>query len=78
MNYLGIDQYGNKTMLPDLKHKTLKEVYYCGNIKPMYQDTLDQNSGNWKSYKTGYVLGQGRGNYPLWVRFFKTERVIFN
>lgn len=66
--YLGIDQYGNKTLLQTLSYKSIKAAYYCGKINKMYQDTKEG-----ESFQTGYVLGMGQGNQALWVRFYKLE-----
>ena len=63
--YIGIDQYGNKEILPDKKYKTLKEIYYCGSIRKMYRDI------NGQPKHIGYVLGQGKDNISLWVEIFK-------
>jgi hypothetical protein len=71
--YIGIDQYGQKTLLQTLSYKSIKAAYYCGKIKKMYQDTKDG-----ESFQTGYVLGMGNGNQALWVRFYKLENPFSN
>lgn len=64
--YIAIDQYGNKTILKDKKYSTLKDKFYCGNIQKMYIDSKDNTIRH-----IGYILGQGRGNNPLWIELFK-------
>ncbi len=65
--YLAIDQHGQKTIIPDYKRKTLKEKFFCGQIKKMYID----NTKTGKSRHCGFVLGQGKGNISLWISIFK-------
>jgi len=70
--YLAIDQYGNKTILPDKKYKTLREKFYCSKyakVSRMYRDTKDPL----KPRHVGYVLGQGHNNNCLWVDLFRLE-----
>lgn len=64
--YLAVDQFNNKTILENIKYKTLKSVFYCGSIKKMYVDTKRGEVA-----QVGFVLGQGRGNQSLWVKIFK-------
>ncbi len=63
--YLCVDQYGIETVLQDVKRATLKETFNGGRIDKMYQD---RNDGT--TYHSGYVIGQGHGNYPLWVSIY--------
>lgn len=63
--YLAIDQFGGKTILEDIKHKTLKQKFFCGRIEKMY---IDSKEGD--TYQTGFILGQGRGYEPLWISVY--------
>lgn len=66
--YLAIDQYGDKTILADVKRKTIKEKFYAGRIQKMYRDAKEGQARH-----VGYVLGQGHGNTPLWIELFRLE-----
>jgi hypothetical protein len=67
---LTIDQYGQKTLVSDIKRKTLKEKFYGGAIHKMYRDTKEGQAQH-----VGYTIGQGRGNVSLWLECFKIEPI---
>lgn len=64
--YLAIDQFGTKTIIDNIKYKTLRETFYCGRIQKMYIDTKGG-----KSKQSGFVLGQGHNSEPLWLTVLK-------
>jgi len=67
MEYLAIDQYGHKTLLPDKKRKTLIDTFGLSKsprVSPMYVSDRQQ---------CGYVIGQGKDYIDLWLTIYKLE-----
>lgn len=75
--FLTVDQFGNKTILKDIKHKTLRERFCAGKIVGMFCDSV----GGGKTYQTGFVIGQGHGNSSLWLTVYELtpmKKAVYN
>ena len=67
--YLAIDQYGNKTIIPNIKYSTLKEKFGVSENPNIQKTWVDIKGGGRKH--AGYLVGQGKNNISLWLDIFK-------
>ena len=67
---IGIDQYGEKHVLPDARIKTLLSEIGYNSAKPIFRD---DKAG--KRHKVGYVC-TSRGYNALWIELFELKTVF--